>query len=248
MKISFENRTVLVTGGTRGIGRQMVIDYRKAGADVILTGSRPNWSADDEMKSAGSGRLEYLSADLTLKSEVGALIESIEKMGTIDVCVNNAGINRLNPIESTSMIDWEEMIRLNLEVPFRILRSVLPVMKRRSYGRVVNISSIFGHISREKRSIYTVTKSGLHGMTVTSAIECARHNVLINTVSPGFVLTDLTRKNLSPAEMADLAGKVPAGRLAEPEEISRVVLFLTSDLNSYIVGQNIFVDGGYVVT
>ena len=119
-------------------------------------------------------------------------------------------------------------------------------MQERKFGRIINITSIFGVISKAKRSIYTTTKFGLRGLTVTSAIELAPYNVLVNSVSPGFVLTELTKSILSEEEMKNLASQVPIGRFAEPDEISHVVLFLASPLNTYLTGQNIVVDGGFV--
>jgi len=126
------------------------------------------------------------------------------------------------------------------------MREISRKMKKNRYGRIVNISSIFGVISREKRSIYSASKFGLRGLTVAASNELAKHNIMINTISPGFVLTDLTRSILSQNEMDELAEQIPAKRLANPDEISRVVLFIASSLNTYITGQNIVVDGGYI--
>jgi 3-oxoacyl-[acyl-carrier protein] reductase len=119
-------------------------------------------------------------------------------------------------------------------------------MKKNHYGRIINIGSIFGTVSRAKRSIYSVTKSGIHGLTVAVSNELAPFGVLVNTVSPGFVLTDLTRKNLTEKERLELAKQIPVGRLALPQDISRVVVFLASDLNTYLTGKNITVDGGFI--
>ena len=113
------------------------------------------------------------------------------------------------------------------------------------YGRIVNIASIFGVISKEKRAVYSATKFGIHGLTVGCSNDLAKYNVLVNTVSPGFVLTDLTRKNLSVSEMEELSNQIPIKRLAEPADISNVVIFLMSNLNQYLTGQNIIVDGGF---
>jgi len=118
-------------------------------------------------------------------------------------------------------------------------------MKKNLYGRIINIASIFGVISKAKRSIYTTSKFGLRGLTVTSSIELAPFNVLVNSISPGFVLTELTKNILSEEEMKNIALQVPMGRFAEVDEISRVVLFLASSMNTYITGQNIVVDGGF---
>jgi 3-oxoacyl-[acyl-carrier protein] reductase len=118
-------------------------------------------------------------------------------------------------------------------------------MIRNGYGRIVNIASIFSIISKEKRAVYSATKFGLHGLTVGSSNDLAKYNILVNTLSPGFVMTDLTRKNLSKSERILLANQVPINRLAEVQDISNVAVFLLSNLNSYLTGQNIIVDGGF---
>ena len=114
------------------------------------------------------------------------------------------------------------------------------------YGRIVNIASIFGSISREKRSVYTMTKYALRGLTVTSSLELAKYDVLVNAVLPGFVLTDLTKKNLTEEERVTLSEQIPCKRMATPQDISNVVIFLSSKYNTYLTGQSITVDGGYV--
>lgn len=144
------------------------------------------------------------------------------------------------------MRDWEDIINVNLKSPFVLSREVAKIMKKNKYGRIINIGSIFGVISREKRSIYTSSKSGLIGMTKAIAVDLAPYNILVNSVSPGFVLTDLTKEILTSSEIKELELKIPLRRFATPEDISKVVLFLSSDLNTYISGQNIIVDGGYV--
>lgn len=248
MKIDFQDRVVLVTGGTRGIGKRMVLDFLSAGAKVIATGQNPMWQGDADLVPEQTERFQYRAVSFENSESVEAFLNQIRKESRIDVCVNNAGINRLNYLKDTTDKDWADMERVNLEGPWKLSRCLLPLMADHGYGRIVNIASIYGYISRERRSLYTMTKYAVHGLTVASAIEYSARNVLINTLSPGFVLTDLTRKNLSAAEMASLAEKIPAGRLGTPEEISRVVLFLTSDMNTYLTGQNIIVDGGYVIT
>ena len=144
------------------------------------------------------------------------------------------------------MEDWDDMINVNLRAPYMLIRQISKLMKKNRYGRIINISSIFGVVSREKRSVYTTTKYGLRGMTVTAALELAKYNVLVNAVSPGFIRTDMTAKNLSKKEQEQIIKQIPMHRFGTPEDISRTVLFLASPYNSYMTGQNIVVDGGYV--
>lgn len=248
MKIDFNNKRVLVTGATRGIGRQIADDLYALGAELILTGTDKERVADlnNEAASAGRERVSYLAVDFTDSESTNVFLEEIKEIGRIDVCINNAGINRINYIDETRVEDYDDIMAVNLKAPFLIIRALSLAMKANGYGRIVNISSIFGVISKEKRSVYSASKFGLHGVTVSASNELSRHNVLVNTVSPGFVLTDLTRSILSEAEMAELEAAIPLGRLAEPADIASVVIFLASSLNTYITGQNIIVDGGYV--
>ena len=248
MKIDFQGQTVLVTGATRGMGKQFADDFAKLGANLILTGTDKDEieTLNREAKHKKPVTREYYAVDFANSESTKTFVEAIEAYQKIDVCINNAGINRINFIDETLLEDWKDILNVNLEAPFMITRTVSRLMKKNRYGRIINIASIFGVISKAKRSIYTTTKFGLRGLTVSSAIELAPYNVLVNSVSPGFVLTELTKNILSEAEMEDLARQVPMGRFAEPDEISRVVLFLASSLNTYLTGQNIVVDGCFV--
>ena len=148
-------------------------------------------------------------------------------------------------LEDANLEDWDAMIAVNLTAPFRLINAVSKRMIEQKYGRILNVGSIFSKISKEKRSIYSATKFGINGLTTGVSNDLARFNILCNTLSPGFVLTDLTRKNLSEKEMADLSEMVPAKRLGEVSDISNIAVFMLSDLNQYLTGQNIIVDGGF---
>lgn len=249
MEIGFHDKRVLITGATRGIGRQLAGDFGRLGANLILTGTRPDQieKLNQSLEQQGAGhKTEYLCADFSNEDSLLGLLKELRKYDRIDVCVNNAGINRINHIYDALLSDWEDILNVNLRAPFAILHDVSQSMKRHGYGRIVNIGSIFGVISRAKRAAYSSSKSGLVGLTRAAAIDLAPHNILVNCVSPGFVLTELTESILTEAEIKELTAQIPAGRMAVPEDISRVVVFLSSDLNTYVTGQNIIVDGGYV--
>lgn len=237
MKIDFEGQVVLVTGGSRGIGREIADQYTALGAETIVTGRE---------ESSNRSAKRFMAVDFMDSASVSAFLAEISKIGRIDVLVNNAGINRLNAIDESDPSDWEAIRAVNLDAPYLVSRAVSRLMKSNGYGRIVNIASIFGVISKPRRVLYSMSKFGLRGLTVGSSLDLAAHGVLVNTVSPGFVLTELTRSILSREEMEDLARQVPVGRFADPDEIARVVLFLTSRHNTYLTGQNIVVDGGFV--
>lgn len=244
MKIDFVGKVALVTGATRGIGKQIANDLHSLGAELILTGT--NQKEIDNLNAEKIDKCTYYCVDFSDHKSTEKFISEIEKLAKIDVCINNAGINRIDLVEDTKIEDWDDIVNVNLKGPYLITRVVTRIMKKNKYGRVVNVSSIFGVVSKEERSIYSTTKFGIRGLTKAVSNEVARYGVLVNSIAPGFILTDLTRKMLSPEERAILADQVPMGRMGEPDDISKVVLFLVSDLNTYLTGKNIIVDGGFV--
>lgn len=247
MKLDFTGQVVLITGATRGIGQQLATDLGGLGAELILTGTdQRQIEALNAEPDRQRGKRHYHCVDFTSEPSTEAFLRALEEYERIDVCINNAGINRINLITETVMADWDAIMKVNLRAPFLIVQHVSQKMKKHLYGRIINISSIFGLLGREKRAAYTMSKYGLRGLTVTGSIEFARYNILVNSVSPGFVLTDLTKKILSEGEILELCEQIPARRMATPDEVSRVVIFLASSLNTYLTGQNIIVDGGYV--
>jgi len=244
--LNFTGKIILITGATRGIGKQIADDLQALGATLILTGTNPVQIEELNIQA----KLEdlnkrYFCVDLLKKDSLESFIEDLKAYPKIDGLVNNAGINRLNAINEVSMNDWDDMMAINLSAPFRLLKQISQKMIFNNYGRIVQVASIFSKISKEKRVVYSATKFGLHGLTVGASNDLARYNIMVNTLSPGFVMTDLTRKNLSPKEREDLAAQVPAKRFAEVKDISSVAVFLLSDLNQYLTGQNIIVDGGF---
>jgi len=247
VNIDFKGQVVLVTGATRGIGRRLAEDFGRLGAELILTATKKEELDALRKEEAFRGvKITNLGVNFLDRDSLGSFLRALGQLDRIDVCINNAGINRINYLDETREEDWDDILAVNLKAPFMIMRTVSARMKRRGYGRIVNIASVFGIVSREKRSVYSASKFGLRGLTVSVSNELARHNILVNTVSPGFVRTDLTARILSEQEIAELTEQIPARRFATPDEISRVVLFLASSWNTYVTGQNIVVDGGFV--
>lgn len=217
---------VLITGAARGIGEAIADIYKENGYDVIA----PTRS---EM-------------DLSNVDSINQFIER-NKNEYFDVIINNAGINEVNLIEDISDDEIQRTIQINLIAPIMLLRAFVGKMKDFHYGRVINIGSIWAVVSKDGRCVYSATKNGIHGVTNTLAVELAPYNILVNTVCPGFTLTELTRKNNSPEAIVELSREIPMCRMAEPKEIAEVVFFLGDKRNTYLTGQKITVDGGFSV-
>jgi len=216
---------VLITGGSRGIGKETAELFARNGYDVLAPTRQ--------------------ELDLCDMESVDRFVDSAAQL-EIDTIINNAGINDINLLENVSDSELERMLLTNLISPIRLLRGLIPQMKKSSgCGRIVNIGSIWAVVSKEGRSIYSAAKNGLHGITNALAIELAGSGILVNTVCPGFTLTELTKKNNTPVEIEAISSKIPLKRLAEPKEIARLIYFLGSVENTYITGQKIVIDGGY---
>ena len=166
---------------------------------------------------------------------------------TFDVVVNNAGINIIDEIYYIKDQDIEKIIRINLTIPAQIIKLTSRRMIKRRKGKIINISSIFGSISKSKRASYSSSKSGLIGLTKASALDLAKYNILVNSVSPGFIDTKLTKKILGKNLMKKIKNQIPLKKIAKPDEIIPYIIFLSSDNNNYITGQNCVIDGGFVV-
>jgi 3-oxoacyl-[acyl-carrier protein] reductase len=244
MKIDFTNKTVVVTGGTRGVGAAIVQLFQECNAEIIATGTKLDNLKRLNEKSSDK-RTKYTHLDFISDDSVQDFLGYIEKLGRIDVLINNAGVNKIDSIHEISENDWDWMNEVNLRGPFLITRSVSKIMKKQGYGKIVNIASVFSIVSRAKRAAYSTTKWGLVGFTKAIAHDLAPHNILVNAVSPGFVDTELTRRILGEKEIEKLVSSIPQKRLADAGEIAKAILFLTSDHNTYITGQNIIVDGGF---
>ena len=244
MKFIFKNQTIIITGATRGIGQQIAKDLNELNGNLILTGTDKN-QIEKLNELNRSPRIKYKHLDFLDDDSTNKFLNYISRLEKIDVLINNAAINRLNSIQKSTIKDWDDMIGVNLTGAFKIIRSISPIMIKNKYGRILNVSSIFGSISKEKRVIYSATKSGLNGITTGISNDLSKHDILCNSISPGFVKTELTFKNLTKNEIVALERQIPIGRLAEPSDISKTSIYLVSNLNKYITGQNIIVDGGY---
>lgn len=234
----------LVTGGTRGIGRSVVENLLKAGASVIMTGTSPNYNVSG-FKLTGDQYLSYKQLDFSSQESIEKFLMGLDDIDKIHILVNNAGINRVDQNIDTSTTDFDAILDVNLKGPYILTREVSRKMITQNYGRIVNISSLWSVVSRKGRSIYSTSKWGLVGLTKVLSIELAQYNILVNAISPGFTLTELTQNTNTAEELIDLAAAIPLQRLAEPWEIANWVSLLAGPVNTYISGQNIVIDGGY---
>ena len=236
MKKPLSGRRALVTGGTRGIGRAIAERLRDAGARVTVTGTRPNAQAP---RGCAYEAVDFSNAAATELFAVRAARAGYA------ILVNNAGINLISPFAKIDPEDFDLIQRVNVRAPFVLCRALLPAMAKRGWGRIVNVSSVFGVVSKVQRGSYSASKFALDGLTAALAAEAAAFGVLANCVAPGFVDTDLTRRVLGAKGMKALAASVPIRRLAKPAEIAAFVAWLCGPENTYISGQNLVIDGGF---
>ena len=220
-----KKRTILLTGASRGIGKS-IYDLLSKEYQIIAP-------TREELNLSDNASIENF-----IKKN---------KTTPIDIIINNAGINSPQWIDEVTDENIEKIIQTNLIAPIKLIRGLVGNMKKNKWGRIINISSMFGVIARGKQSVYSSTKHGINGMTKALALELAQHNILVNSVCPGFVETDMVVKNNTPEKISQLAGDVPLGRLGKPKEIANLVQFLISEKASYITGSIILIDGGYTV-
>jgi len=246
INIDLHNRTALITGATRGIGKAIADDFIEAGARVILTGTSLS-QVNQLAKSNTNTRVRWVHAEFNSNMGIDKFLDALSAFKKIDICINNAGINIIKPFDQYSQDEYARLLSVNLAAPFQLMQHLLPRMRKKNYGRIVNIASIWSQSSKPGRALYSTSKTALTGLTRTLALEYGDSNVLVNSVSPGFTMTELTKNSLSPQDIDDLKSKIPLQRIAQPTEISKLVLFLSSNLNTYITGQNILIDGGFTI-
>lgn len=240
-------RIALVTGAMGGIGQAICHAFYKQNLHVISAYHRKQEAAlawQNEQKKAGYD-FDIAHVDVTDYASCEELIKTVEnKIGPIDVVVNNAGITRDHACGNMTKEEWDIVINTDLNSVFYITHSVINGMKSRNYGRIINISSINGQKGQFGQVNYSAAKAGIHGFTKALALEVAKHNITVNTVSPGYVATEMVT-SLSENIQKEILTQIPMGRFAKPEEIANVVAFLADENNSYITGANIAINGGH---
>jgi 3-oxoacyl-[acyl-carrier protein] reductase len=243
--IDLAGKTAFVTGSTRGIGLAIATGLYAAGAKVAVVG-REVARAKTIASRLGEGAVG-VACDVARGDQVDAAIAAAEAtLGPVDILVNNAGVTRDNILLRLTEEDWDSVLDANLKGAFHTTRAVIKGMMKRRSGRIVNISSIVGLTGNKGQANYAASKAGLIGFTKSVAKEYASRNILVNCIAPGFIETDMTA-SLPDAARASLLGEIALGRLGRPEDVAGTVLFLASDLATYITGQVLVVDGGMVI-
>lgn len=240
-----KGKKALVTGGARGIGKEIVLDFLREGASVWYVDLNPSeFQAEmDEAARAGGGKSVFKKADVSQAAEVAKLVDEVAgEAGTIDVLVNNAGITRDGLIFRMSLESWEKVLTINLTSAFLISQAVARLMIKSRSGSIINMASVVGLGGNAGQANYAASKAGLIGLTRSLAKETGGRGVRVNAVAPGYIDTEMTRALPEAARQAIL-GQVAMNRPGQPQEVAKVVTFLASDMSSYVSGAVLRVDG-----
>ena len=246
--VSLENHVAVVTGASKGLGREMAEALAEAGAKVALV------ARNEELLSevvrgirARGGTAEYIMADVTDETAAAEVDQMVkEAFGVCDILINNAGINNRKPIEEMSLDEWHEILEVNLTGPFSMSRTFVPGMKGLRWGRIINMTSIMSHVSLANRTGYSTTKSGLLGFTRALALELAPYNITVNGISPGPFATEMNRPLIEdPDKNSQFLASIPLGRWGKVEEIGSLALYMCSEAAGFLTGTDVVIDGGW---
>ena len=240
------NRVALITGSSRGIGYAIAKEFAKRNIDVVINNHEhpiEGQKVADEIRNMGR-RSIYIQSDVSNYQQIEEMIEKIiNEFGRIDILVNNAGITRDKLLENMDIEAWNSVISVNLTGIFNCTKSVIKHMKRQGGGKIINISSVVGESGNIGQDNYSASKGGVISFTKTIAKEYARENIIINAIAPGFIETSLVR-SIPEKVMDKIVRKIMLGRLGKPEEVAKLVYFLSSDDANYITGEVININGG----
>jgi 3-oxoacyl-[acyl-carrier protein] reductase len=238
--MDLNNKVAIVTGGSRGIGRAVALELGRAGAKVVVNYNRNADAAQAVATEIGGIAVQ---ADVSSADDCNRLIEAATALGSLDVLVNNAGITRDGLMVRMSDEDWADVLNTNLNSAFRMCRAATEIMMRQRSGSIINVTSVSGIRGNAGQANYSASKAAVAAMSASLAKEMGRRGIRVNCVAPGFVETDMVDA-MNPKVVAAATAMIPMRRLAQPEEIAKVVRFLASDDASYVTGQQWVIDGG----
>ena len=239
---NLENKNIIVTGASGGIGNSIIKKLNEAGANILASGTRIEKL--EELKK-NFKNIKILKFDISQSDKIEEFIENAtnELGGSLDGIINNAGITQDNLAIRMSLDEWQKVININLTSTFLMSKFAIKKMLKNKSGKIVNITSVVGHTGNLGQANYTASKAGIVAMSKSLAIEYAKKNINVNCISPGFIKTAMTDK-IDDKFKEVIVSKIPSARLGEPDDIANVVLFLSSDQSSYINGETIHVNGG----
>ena len=239
-------RTILITGGSRGIGRGICMAFAHADNHIYFNYSSDGEAADqtEKLVTAAGGSATGQRVNVASEKEVSELVKrALDETGRIDVLVNNAGITRDGLIVRMKEADWDDVLNINLKGTFNCIKAASKIMLKQRYGRIINISSVVGVSGNPGQANYVASKAGIIGLSKAVAKELASRNITVNVVAPGFIETDMTA-SLPDKARAVMVAQIPLGRAGTARDIAATVVFLASDQAAYITGQVIHVSGG----
>lgn len=248
MSESLKNKISLVTGASRGIGAAIAIELAKCGASVIGTATSEK-GAEIIKKSFEINKVkgQAMVLDVNCNASIETLMNKInEEFGTVDILINNAGITRDTLLMRMKEEDWDAVISTNLKSVYKLSQAVLRGMMKNRSGRIINISSVVGHMGNAGQTNYAAAKAGINGFTKSLAQEVGSRGITVNAIAPGFIDTDMTRA-LDDTQRESLLKHIPLAKLGQPQDIAQAVCFLASDAANYITGETIHVNGGMLM-
>ncbi|MBU5425773.1 3-oxoacyl-[acyl-carrier-protein] reductase [Tissierella pigra] len=248
--MSLKDKVALVTGGSRGIGKEIALELARNGVNVGITYVNNEEKAKeviDEIKSHGVKGIA-IKTNVSIEEDVLQMIKSMEEeLGTIDILVNNAGVTKDNLIIRMKEEDWDEIMNVNLKGTFLTTKAVTRIMMKKRYGKIINITSVVGIMGNAGQGNYSASKAGVIGFTKSMAKELASRGIRVNAIAPGFIETDMTEV-LKEDIKETMLKAIPLNTFGNPRDIANLVVFLASEKSDYITGQVINVDGGMVMT
>jgi NAD(P)-dependent dehydrogenase (short-subunit alcohol dehydrogenase family) len=244
-----DGKVALITGGSKGLGLVMAKALAGAGADIAINsrhGGEARAAADQIHQTTGRRALGF-EADVTRPEQVKPMVDRIiAELGSVDILINNAGVNVRQPTVDLPLEEWRQVVEINLTGPFIMTQAVAPHMLKKGWGRIIHLSSILGQVGLAGRPPYTATKGGLILLAKTQALEFATQGITVNAICPGPFATDMNKALLDdPEKYKAFVAKIPMGRWGELHEIQGAILFLASEASSYVTGTTLTVDGGW---